>query len=211
MGSFTILVREHSRRFYSPCMTVATRRFAAVVVCAATSLAFSVPAAHAQELTLRDGTGDVWVSSGAGFTRADGSKRADVTRVRVGHGAKRVVVTARLAVLAKRSFSIDGLRVQFRTNTGLRRDAMLSAQAGSRNGRVAFTSRTGKSPCTIAHKVDYVANTMMMSVPRSCLNSPRYVEFRSETSWTNTRKVFIDNPHDDQTNSKDWSNRVRRG
>lgn len=197
-------------------MTVASRRTAAVVVCAATVLALSAPAAHAQELTLTEGTGDVWVSSidSPGFTHVDSSRHADVTRVRIGHGARRVVLTAKLVELAKRRYSIDGLRVQFRTNTGLRRDAMLSAQAGSRNGRVAFTSRTGKSlTCAIAHKVDYVANTMMMSVPRSCLNSPRYVEFRSETSWMNdsTYKVFVDNPHNDRAHFKGWSSRIRRG
>jgi len=196
-------------------MTVATRRTAAVVVCAATALALSTPATQAQELTNSDGTNDVWVASvdSAGFTRAPGSNHADVTSVVLRHGAKRVVLTAKLAELTKRGAEVV-LLGQFRTNTGLLRDAMLFGQVGIRSGYVEFSNRTGKAVlCDIAHKIDYAANTMMMSVPRSCLNNPSYVEFRSQTSWVTStyEQVYVDNPHNAKAEFTGWSNRVSRG
>jgi len=194
-------------------MTVATRRTAAVAVCAATALALFAPAAHAQELTRSDGTGDVWVSSGAGFTRAPGSKHADVIWVQIRHGATRVVLTAKLAELTKQGAEV-GLIGQFRTNTGLRRDAMLTGQVGNRSGYVEFRNLTGKLlTCDIARKIDYAANTMMMSVPRSCLNNPSYVEFRSQNSWVTStyEQVYVDNPHNAKAEFTGWSNRVALG
>lgn len=178
------------------------------------ALALSTPAAQAQELTLSDGTRDVWVSStdSPGFTHVDSSKHADIRWVQVRHGATGVVLTAKLVELTKQGAEV-AFFVQFRTNTGLRRDARLSGRLGDRSGSVTFTSRTGQPlKCTIAHKIDYAANTMMVSVPRGCLNSPRYVEFRSETSWMNdsTYKVFIDNPHNAKAEFTGWSNHVLR-
>jgi len=194
-------------------MTVASCRTAAVVVCAATALALSTPAAHAQELTRSDDTNDVWVSSGAGFTLAPGSKHADVRWVKVRHGAKRIVLTTKLVALTKQGAEVN-LRSQLRTNTGMRRDVMLSAGYGTRAGSVAFTSDTGTPPaCDIAHKIDYVLNTMMVSVPRSCLNNPSYVEFRSESSWVTAgyEQVYVDNPHNAKAEFTGWSSRVSRG
>lgn len=196
-------------------MTVASRRTASVVVCAATVLALFAPAAQAQELRLTDSTKDVWVSSGAGFTHtyAAESKLADVRWVQIGHGATRIVLTAKLVELTKQGAEV-GLFVEFRTSSGLSRDARLSGQVGDRNGSVAFTSPTGKLlACDTSHKINYVANTMMMSVPRSCLNNPSYVQFRSETSWVtdSTYDVYVDNPHNTNLAFDGWSSRVRRG
>ena len=176
------------------------------------ALALSTPAAQAQELTRSDRTNDVWVSSGAGFTRAPGSKHADVTWVQLRHGARRVVLTAKLAELTKQGAEV-GLLAQFRTSTGLLRDAMLFGQVGIRSGYVEFSNRTGKPlACDISHKIDYAANTMMMSVPRSCLNNPSYVEFRSQSSWVTStyEQVYVDNPHNAKAEFTGWSNHVLR-
>jgi len=195
-------------------MTVASRRTASVVVCAAIALALSTPAAQAQELTRSDGTNDVWVSSGGGFTRAPGSKHADVTWVVLRHRAKRVVLTVKLAELTKQGAEVV-LLGQFRTNTGLLRDAMLFGQVGIRSGYVEFSNRTGKSVAcnNVAHKIDYAANTMMMSVPRRCLNNPSYVEFRSQSSWVTStyEQVYVDNPHNSKAEFTGWSKRILRG
>ena len=53
------------------------------------------------------------------------------------------MLTANLAELTKQGAEV-GLFVEFRTNTGLRRDARLSGQVGIRNGYVEFSNRTGK-------------------------------------------------------------------
>lgn len=196
-------------------MVLAPRRTAAAVLSAATLLAFATPAAHAQNLTISDGAGDVWVAGidNDGFAPAPGSKHADVRRIVVKHAAKKIVVRAKLTELTRQG-ALVGLLGQFRTNTGLRRDATLFGEVDKRKGRTEFTTRRGRQlDCAMTHKIGYTRNTMTMGVPRSCLKNPRWVEFRSQNAWItdDNAEVYVDNPHNDKPQFRGWSSRIRRG
>jgi hypothetical protein len=138
--------------------------------------------AQAQRWTHTDPAGDVTSASGCtaqgdGCTETVDATRTmpDIVRFLADHRATRVNVWARY-----RDLTAAGTRmhqVRYVTNEGVRRHLTIATS----NGRIILRQLTRDSDgkkvaCTgIRQSIDYSANTVSISIPRSCLSAPRTV------------------------------------
>lgn len=156
------------------------RRLAALAGAAALSAGLAAPA-HAEQWARTDARGDVTSSTNCdaeGSSCTDtidaAAKQPDVLRVVTTHTTDRVKVYARYAEMTS-----GGLRVhQFRvyTNEGVRRRLTVVLD----DGRVVYNQLDRDSGSKVAcaglrRSIDYGANTVALSIPRSCLSNPRWV------------------------------------
>jgi hypothetical protein len=178
-------------------------------------LATAMPA-HAAKVVLKDATGDVW--TGDETPVEAGSKvNGDLKKTVITHSSKKIVVKATYTDLAKNSDMLM-FGAYLRTNEGLKRGVFLTAAPGSRKGEVEFSkgSNEAKASCAhLTHAIDYVANTITISVPRNCVSSPRWVQvqpgaltmaFESETMG-----MTIDDALSAGPEPKTWSPKVKVG
>jgi hypothetical protein len=65
----------------------------------------------------------------------------------------------------------------------------------------------------ITHTVDYARETISVSVPRSCLGNPRWVQVTpGAVGMTPAGDVYVDNGYDSTSNEPTrWSAKVKRG
>jgi hypothetical protein len=174
----------------------APRRLAHTVLLSLALVLPAVPAA-AQQVTEHDDRGDmVRVEEGGSDPQAaPGAQVGDVLRTTFRHDAARVVVRTRLAALerAGRRFTVwvdiqDGSRQAW--FVGVR------ATRRDRGGEtIVMDDRGGDLPCTAAHRIDYAADTVQVSLPRHCLGDPGRLRFRLLTehvraSWEH---AWLDN------------------
>ncbi|GGO90837.1 hypothetical protein GCM10011584_23550 [Nocardioides phosphati] len=162
-------------------MNSLSRRLLAVAGAAALSVGLATPA-QAEQWAHNDARGDVTVSSGcddsgSNCTDAVDATQAqpDVLRVVATHTTDRVKVTARYAELGPGLTKAHVLRVV--TNEGLHRHFAVVTDSGHVVVKEMDRDSDGsKVSCTgLRQSIDYTANTVAMSIPRSCLSSPRWV------------------------------------
>jgi hypothetical protein len=190
------------------------RRTAAVAVATSVALLAGAGAASAQTLTLRDARHDVWQTSDAGhtFTAAPGNARGDVTKVRASYAGKNLVVTQHFTKLDKVD-SGDVYTIALRTNTHLRRVVFVAAEKVDWRGH-AWLDNAHKTrvSCQVGERINYVTDTVRVSVPATCLKSPRWVQFTAFNLHIVSQDQFLaDNPMNTQAQPKAWSPRVHRG
>jgi hypothetical protein len=131
----------------------------------------------------------------------------------VRHGARRVIVKATYVELRR---SADPLFLMFevRTNEGLKRQVRVETMS-SPKGSSMFSKPNGTDVrCSgLSHAVDYAANTVTVSVPRSCLSGPRWVQLLvGAISMSPQGDAYVDNGHNATSDEpKTWSARVRKG
>jgi hypothetical protein len=156
----------------------------ALTAAAVAVLVLAPTAAHAESKVHRDPAGDV-----ASFNLSDSNPDSedftptpaptqsdgDITSIRVTHLARTVRVS-----LAFHELNRSGLGKFFeyrvRSNKGVR-DLEVSAFSGSWAGDHSLTDNDGDNVrCKgIRHRIDYVRNTALVVIPRSCLGDPRWV------------------------------------
>jgi len=176
-------------------------------------IAASVPA-HAAKLVLTDPAGDVWAQAETSTqigTRVNG----DLVKTVVNHTAKRVVVKAKYTDLRKTADTF-GFIYYLRTNEGVRRGVDVLAGPGHRRGVSELTKGRAdkKVACAgLTHAVDYTANTVTLSVPRSCLSNPRWVQVQpgAVTLSSSDFAFTIDDAQSTSSEPHTWSAKVRRG
>ena len=73
-----------------------------------------------------------------------------------------------------------GQLVQMVTNEGIRRELGILADSGHWAGWtwMARGRDGGEVRCAIRHSMDYTNNVIVVSFPRRCASSPRWVKFR---------------------------------
>ena len=134
--------------------------------------------AHADTVTHTDSRADV-LSAGIESDsttlvpeRADG----DIVSTAVSHRRHSVVVTIRLAELTTGvDASVDLVRL--RTNKGRVRDITVMAAKGAWGGRASMETARGKHVrCHVGRVINYATNTVVVTTPRRCLGSPRWVQ-----------------------------------
>lgn len=186
---------------------------------AAALLLFVAPAASAASLTIKDGGDDVWVAGtdGQPDVRTQQVAEADIRRAVVRHGARVVVVRAKFADLTRKGAGLD-LVAEIRTDEGVRRGVELLTNNYTNDPAARETIRMWKGVdqpvrCAVQHKVDYSLNTMSVTVPRTCLGGPTWVQVRIHNAWLGDgyKHAYVDNPHNDKSRFTGWSARVRRG
>lgn len=192
----------------------------AALLAAAVTATLLPASASAATLATGDPVGDVWKSTFDPETEEEtlepaGSQvNVDLERTVLKHTATRLVLTARYADL-DRSTNRFFLFAEVRTNEGVRRDVVIDTSM--RWGGTAFImGRRGDVRCPgLSHQIDYTADTATVSVPRSCLSKPRWVQGRigalgfPEQSEGN--EVFLDSGSDETADEPSWTARIRRG
>lgn len=115
----------------------------------------------------------------------------DVTRVRVTHATNTVRVQMRYRALNRVGF---GHQHQFQFVTPSRqRYVFVDAAPGRWGGKATMrTLRGTKVSCRVSHKIDYVNDTVLVVVPRSCLGRPNVVKVGSGTLTGYGSKIFFD-------------------
>ncbi|MGZ4437721.1 MAG: hypothetical protein ACXVWU_00195 [Nocardioides sp.] len=203
-------------------MHLRSLRAALPAVVAALVVTVTAGAASAASLTVKDPTGDTWqdttTGSGDSYKAAGSHANTDLVRTVVRHTTTRLVVRATYADLTK-----SGPRLLFffrlRTNEGLRRDSGVDT-VGSLSGTQHLTKPNGSSnlPCKgLSHTVDYSLNQVTVSIPRSCLSNPRWVQvvIGAMTLSGDPSVVYLDNGQNttsnDPTNPALWTKRVYKG
>ena len=180
---------------------------------AAASLVLVLPAvpAAAQEVTEHDGRGDmIRVEEGGSDPQpAPTAEIGDVVRTTFRHDAARVVVRNRLAALER---SGRRFTVWVDVQDGARHSWFVGVQATRRDrgGQTIVMDDRGRDlPCTAAHRIDYAADTVQVSLPRRCLGDPARLRFRLLTEHVRAgwEHAWLDNglaPTMDDRRWTDW-------
>ena len=174
-------------------------------------------AAHAQSITDNDTAGDMvmfdWEN---GETRpAPKQVRNDVLRTTLTHSATRISIRVKYAEL-RRLGEQQGQYVQIVTNEGIRRNIGVSAEWGDWAGYADMTRGRdeGEVRCGIRHSIDYTRNVIVVSFPRQCASSPRWVKFRVVAQRMGETGVYLDDALRDEPflgENPAQSRRVYRG
>lgn len=181
-------------------------------------------AAHAETVVVHDKGGDVWKVWEDGdqekLVRAPHQDRGDLRRLRVAHGDRAINLRTKFVDLRRAGlgFAFD---VRLRTNAELWR--LTGVSGGPKEvlgeplwrGVSGLERRNGSDVrCAVTHKVDYATNVIRLTIPRSCLKNPRWIQVKATYVSMNRGPVgtmFVDSAHDDRPRIKSWTKRIRRG
>ena len=179
---------------------------AACVALPLSALTVPTGAAHAAEVVSRvvltDPTGDVWaIGEGEGeeWVSAGDEPGLDVERAVVHHRRHRLVV--RMTFTNLRRVEPQYYSAAFTAPKGYGA-VFVSAEPGRWKGRSQLVDEQfGQVRCRgLRHRIDYATEKVVMSVPRSCIDKPRWVRvamavygFRGETEAE--FQELTDNPH----------------
>jgi hypothetical protein len=187
---------------------------------ASTLAAVLLPAgvAAAASVSIDDATGDTYAAKydestdTTDYEPAGSQVNVDLDEVVVRHTARKVIATATYVDL-KRTDNRFMYLLRLRTNEGLKRDVTVETLMSSWKGSVMFGKPNGDEvKCTgIDHAIDYVANTVTVSVPRRCLSNPRYVQaFTAGAGFSDAGDQYFDHGHmADMHERIVWSDKIR--
>jgi len=195
---------------------------AALVTTVLSASMMSAGVASAASVAVADGRGDVWASTWDDQTEsetiepANSGLNVDVVRTVVKHTAQRLVITARYDELRK-SENRFALYAKVRTNEGVKRE--VGVETFSRWGGTPFFGKPNGDEVRckgLSHAIDYATNTVSVSVPRTCLSGPRWVQAATGAlgfpDVAGSMTTYLDNGHDDSADEPNtWTARVRRG
>ncbi|HET6167453.1 MAG TPA: hypothetical protein VFE07_11550 [Marmoricola sp.] len=160
---------------------------AAVLVTVALAVTLTPTSAFAQRYTHHDITGDVLsgpADSDANPSTPDDRANGDVVWSTVIHKRHRVVMKMQLRDIAwNDETNLYGFIIKTKS---MKRIVTVFASEGIRGGKTLMTKPSGKRvACHISRKIDYTANNVTVSVPRSCLGTPRWVKVGMATVFLN--------------------------
>jgi hypothetical protein len=146
------------------------------------------------------------------MTPAPDVKDPDVTRLTVAHRARKVSVRLRLRDLT-RTGQMEGVVIYLRTNEHVRREVDVVAGPGGWRGQANFSSPRRSLRCKgLAHHLDYDQNVVTVTVPRSCLSRPRWVQAGVGAVKLTDSTAYVDDAQSQTVgNYPVWSPRIRRG
>lgn len=189
---------------------------ALLAVTAAATVPLMPIAAHAETYVQIDFTADVDqaplpLGGGGSFTAAPDRADGDITSVRISHRAHVVRVKYFFRELARSG--PHTYRLYLRSNR-LNRRVTLSAGIGDWRGTVTTRTMYGERKrvrCAVRHTTDYVANTVVIKVPRSCLGGPRWVAVSDEAISRTDSLIYVDQGGAGSTEELVYGPRLRRG
>lgn len=188
-------------------------------VCAAVLAtgALAAPAASAATLTIRDSAGDVGVTDGPDSVRLHGSRaNADLLRVRVAHRPRVVYATLVYDDLRRGTDWRLGI-VRLRTSLGRTFQVSWNAESGNTRGSAdlgrVHQGRGGVRCRGLAHTVDHAADAVTLTVPRSCIGTPRWVRAKAYGVAVkgDFSRSYVDVAGTDRWVARDWSGPIRVG
>ena len=149
-----------------------------LVLTSLTSVALLVPTqAYAGSYLVHDSTKDVISQTDDGAeTKAPDHTEGDVRSSYVEYAPRRVVAAMSYVGLTQTP-DLAGHVFSFHTNKGRVRDVTVLAGPGHWAGRAEMTTGRGRHVrCRVARTIDYTQHRISISVPRSCLGKPRWVQ-----------------------------------
>lgn len=176
--------------------------------------ALAAPAVGA-ERTVEDTVGDMWkIEEGSTDPNpAPRARRGDFVRTTFKHTDKRVTVRAKFVEL-ERAGKMFRLWVKMRDEHRRKTFLGIEAVRSDRGGKAWLMSNRGADiACNVRHRIDYRNNVVRASFRRTCLDTPRYLEFKAYSeqvlrSWT---YAYLDNPFNKRAATRLWTGRVRAG
>jgi hypothetical protein len=139
--------------------------------------------AHAATVASTDGTGDVYETTWneetgtEEVTEAGSTTNVDVESLKVRHTARKVILTARYADLT-RGEVILGAGLQMRFADAPKMGAFVDTYNSWAGEAVLYKARNGRPvDCDrLDVSIDYADDHLVVSVPRSCVGNPRWVQ-----------------------------------
>lgn len=194
----------------------------AAALVAATLVLTGAGAASAEQTTVDDRKGDVWLKR-SGFARAGSPLNADIDRTAVDHGVDSLVVTTTYERLARKGRSFYTYW-RVRTDSGAVYEAFVVAGRGAWRGEPYFSEDTAQPTrgvpalrrgvqCQVAHDIDYRADTVTMTIPRPCLADPQALQVKSLSVAFNDsqEKLWLDNGHIPGHRARGWTSPLAAG
>jgi hypothetical protein len=167
-------------------------------------------------VVLRDGTDDVWRVNlrTSAWTRVGDLPSADVTRAVIRHRVGTVLVRQRFVDI--RRVGKQTYWTGFGTSTGDYFTELVSRR-GSRAGHLRLLDGPAgdRVPCPgLSHRIDYAHDVVIVRVPRTCMEGPRWVSANIGNILVlgskPHRRHHADNPHDDQPYVNQGTRRLYR-
>ncbi len=172
------------------------------------------PTAQAVTRDLVDPTGDVMTATvndegDVSNYHREGGAEGDITFARIQHTATQVVVYMRYRQLTvPRQYA--GYVYTIQGNNKSAADVQIMTRHGKPQGDAFAFGERGL--CRLSYRINYAADSVSMRIPRSCLNSPKYVRLTHisyhERINPSSDKVFYDSPSRDGGTVNQVSNSV---
>jgi len=197
-------------------MTRPILRTLAVATAVGTALAATALPAHAARLTLADPAGDTW-SAAEPAEPAASARNTDLRRTRIVHGDRRVALRVRYSDLVRpRRGETITLAVRLRTNDGPKRNAFVIARAASPRGQHTLVVERNQATVScpgLRHTIGYAADVVVLSVPRTCLGNPRWVQLMVVALDLDNRTsaATVDDAASTKSEPTRWTRRLRKG
>jgi len=171
-------------------------------------------ASAAREVVLHDPAGDVWRMGFSGDTQeqAPRTRAGDVRRTVFRHRRANVVIRQRYADLRRiGDYTLYTVRIQNGSRTRYRE---VQVEAGPRSWRGTvrvFNRRGSRVECDATHRIDYLQNTLVVTVPRTCLGTPAAVRVTASGFWADRSQgsFLVDNPHNERPGAGSWTRWLR--
>jgi hypothetical protein len=163
-----------------------------VAVFAGAVVAQSSPAL-AQTKTRPDAVGDVARSpvGSSTYTPAPSRIEGDITSTRVSHGPRAVWVTVHLRDLTTTSNG-NFHRISILSDRRFRQ-VEIDAFPGHWEGHAVTTDAHGLAVgCAVQFRIDYVANLVVLRMPRACLRRPKWVRVAVRSTVAGTTYAYTD-------------------
>lgn len=189
-------------------------RCVAVLGAAVLGLTLAAGPAAAERVTVADRRGDVLkVEEGATSGEPAPGSTFDVWRSTFAHTRDRVVARVRFDDLRR-----TGKRLQVWVNLqdGRGREHYVGVEGvpGNRSGTAWLMGERGQDrPCRIRHRIDYGRDLVRVSLPRTCLGSPRVLRFGvlSEHVRRTWRYAWLDDGLSPDVGAVNWTRRLGAG
>ncbi|HET6626887.1 MAG TPA: hypothetical protein VFG63_10910 [Nocardioidaceae bacterium] len=201
------------------------RRLAAACALATAVTMLATTTANAEDIGYRDARHDVVEltfdendpDAVPQQSASDVQTNVDLTRVRFGHGPRNVTIRATFVDL-KRTRPIQ-LSAAVRTNNRRTYSVAVLAGDGVRRGiLMAFGPRGRELRCGATKRIDYTADTIAVTLPRTCFDRPRWVRISAATldflppAADNQTRIVADHPFATRlTGRAAFSPRLSRG
>ena len=195
-------------------MTSRPSRLAAVLAGTAAALTLSAGPAAAERVTVVDRRGDVLkVEEGATSGVPAPDSTFDVWRSTFAHTTDRVVVRVLFDDLRRTGKRLQ-VWVNLRDGRGRTSYVGVEAVPGQRTGSAWLMGGRGQArPCRVRHRIDYARDVVRVSLPRTCVGSPRALRFGLLTEHVRRtwRYAWLDDGLSPTVGPVEWTRRLAAG
>lgn len=195
-------------------MRTSAGRFVAVMAGMSVALSLAAGPATADRVTVVDRRGDVLkVEEGATSGVPAPDSTFDVWRSTFAHTTDRVVVRVLFDDLRRTGKRLQ-VWVNLQDGRGRTNHVGVEAGPGERSGTAWLMGNRGQDrPCRVRHRIDYARDVVRVSLPRTCVGSPRVLRFGLLTEHVRRtwRYAWLDDGLSPTVGPVEWTRRLAAG